>query len=212
MCGAMALPGSQIIVNPGFETGDFTGWTATVSPSGAGELTPWTVANTGGWFGSASPLSGTYSAFNGFDGDAGVVYELYQDVTIAPGSTALLATNHRIVYDSLGITSSLPRSFEISVRDTSNSILQVLLSQNITMTTPTVDTGWVNNVFDLSAYAGSTVRIHFQDSIPESFTGPGNIQFDDISLDVGQVPEPGALSLAALGLAAIGLARRRRVC
>ena len=195
-------------MNPGFETGDFTGWTTTVGPVGAGELIPWTVASNGGWFSSATPLSGNYSAFNGFDGDAGLVYELYQDVVIPNVGSVTLTTNHRIVYDSLGIPSTLPRVLEISVRDTSNAVLQPLLTQSITMTSPTVDTGWLNNVFDLSSFAGSTVRIHFLELIPESSTGPANIQFDDITLDA--VPEPGGAGLVALGLCVAGLVRRRR--
>src|SRR3954468_5260948 len=75
---------ADLIVNGGFETGDFTGWTAT--SNNVGELTVWTVASNGGWFSDATPLAGTYSAFNGFDGSAGQEYQLYQDVFIPTSS------------------------------------------------------------------------------------------------------------------------------
>jgi len=207
----LALPttasATQILLNPGFETGTFAGWTAV---TGAGsQLTPWTVGGPGGgWFGSTSP-SGSYDAFNGFDGDAGLTYALYQDATIAADSAATLTTNHRIVFDSLGIASNLPRLFEIQVRDTSNVLLATLFSYNAFINgAGHTDTGWVNQSFDLSAFAGSTVRVYFFESIPETFTGPANIEFDNITLDVQPVPEPTTLFLLGAGLT--GLARRGR--
>ena len=114
------------------------------------------------------------------------MHELYQDVTIPAGTSATLTTNHRIVYDGLGIPSSLDRVFEISIRDTSNAVLQNLFTQNITMNgAPLTDLGWDNQVFDVSAFAGQTVRVHFFEMIPEDGTGPANIEFDDISLQTG---------------------------
>ncbi|MFO0250782.1 MAG: hypothetical protein ACK56X_16220, partial [Planctomyces sp.] len=109
-----------IITNGGFETGDFTGWTATSNVGGGIiELVPWTVSGSGGgFFLNSSPNSGGFSAYNGFDGGAGLEYRLYQDVSI-DASSATLTTNHRIVYLGDG-TSSLDRIFEINVLDTSD--------------------------------------------------------------------------------------------
>lgn len=210
MAFARPAGAAQILINPGFETNDFTGWTAL---TGAGsQLTPWTVAGPGnGWFSGSSPLSGSVDAFNGFDGDAGLTYTLYQDATIAAGSSAILTTNHRIVFDSLGLVSTLPRLFEITVRDTSNALLATLFTYNANINgAPLTDTGWVNQSFDLSAFAGSTVRITFFESIPETFTGPANLELDDITLDVTAVPEPGTVALVGLGLVAAAVTRRKR--
>ncbi len=175
---------TELIVNGGFETGDFTGWTATTN--GLPELTPWTVGPAGGgFFGNTTPSAGQFDAYNGFDGQAGLEYELYQDVTIPAGTQATLTTNHRMVYDSLGIASVQDRVLEISIRDTNNVLLDTLYTEDTTINGGFfTDLGWNTQNFDVSQFAGQTVRIHFHQRVPESFTGPANIEFDDISLIV----------------------------
>lgn len=203
---------TEIIVNGGFETGDFSGWTAT--NNGLPELTPHTVSGAGGgFFSNTSPLSGSFDAFNGFDGNAGLTYDLFQDVTIASGVSAILTTNHRIQYDSLGITSALDRVFEISILDLSGLLLANLYSESITLNDAGfTDLGWNNLTFDLSSFAGTTVRINFHEFISEDFTGPANIEFDDISLQTSPttVPEPTTFVLLGLGLAGIGFSRKKK--
>ena len=200
----------ELLVNGGFETGTFAGWTAT--SNGIAELTPWTVGGAGGgFFSNTSPLSGNFDAYNGFDGDAGLVYELYQDVVIPPNHTATLYTNHRIVYDSLEIFSTLDRIFEISIRDVDNDVLTTLFSQSITMNgAPLTDLGWNAQSFDVSAHAGSTVRVHFREFIPENFTGPANIELDDISLVAVLVPEPASIVALFGGVLVLSAFRRNR--
>jgi hypothetical protein len=44
------------------------------------------------------------------------------------------------------------------------------------------DTGPRSSAFDLSAYAGSTIRAEVQATIPQCFTGPGVMAFDNFSL------------------------------
>ncbi len=178
---------ADLILNGGFETGDFTGWTATTSDT-PGVLTSWNVGPAGGgFFSDTSPLSGEFDAFNGFDGLAGFEYELYQDVSIPSDTQAKLTTNHRIVFDSLGISSSLDRMFEISIRDTNHALLEKLYTESVTLNNaPFTDLGWVTQSFDVSEFAGQTVRIHFRALIPESFKGPAHLELDDISLLVEQ--------------------------
>lgn len=205
-----AASATELLQNGGFETGNFSGWTTTTN--GVQELMPWSVGGSGGgWFGSTSPLAGAFSAYNGFDGDAGLVYELYQDVIIPSSTAATLTTNHRIVFDSLGIGSTLDRMFEISIRDLSNVILASLYSESITMNgAGNTDLGWNNQVFDVSAFAGSTVRVHFREFIPETFTGPANLELDNLSLSaVTSVPEPASLALLGIGIAGLALSKRR---
>lgn len=211
MLAASTSNAAEILTNGGFETGNFSGWTATTN--GLGELTPWAVGGSGGgYFGNTSPLSGSFDAYNGFDGDAGLVYELYQDVVIPSASVATLSTNHRIVFDSLGISSTLDRIFEISIRDLSNALLANLYSESITMNgAGFTDLGWNNQVFDVSAYSGSTVRVHFREFIPETYTGPANLELDNLSLTaVAAVPEPTTFALLGLGFAGIAFSRRKR--
>ncbi len=182
-----ACPGPPIgqcqVGSTGFEAGQFCDWTA--RSNGLGEFLPWTVGSSGTstGFHTSAPLSGSFDALNGFDGDAGLRYELFQDVALPAGSTISLTTNHRIQYDSLGIPSSLPRELDISIRSTSNAILTPLFHQEVVINgAPGTDLGWNTQVFDLSAFAGQTIRIHFAVFIPETDTGPAMIEFDEINL------------------------------
>ena len=76
-----------------------------------------------------------------------------------------------------------PRTLEVQVRDPdTNAILGTVYSFSTTGTSG--DTGWQSHIVDLSSYAGSDVRIYFVEDIPEDHTGPGQIEFDAISLTV----------------------------
>jgi len=184
--------------NGGFETGDFTGWTAV--DNGVQEDLRWSVDPTGTChapWSCTNPLEGGFDAWNGFDGDAGSVYEMYQDVFLSFGATVTLITHHRIQFDSSGAPSTLPREIEISVRDTSNEILEVLYHQEVSINgAPYTEIPWNEQVFDLSAHAGGTVRVHFNVFIPEALAGAGMIEFDDIAIScVGADPPERAVAL-----------------
>jgi len=45
-----------------------------------------------------------------------------------------------------------------------------------------LDTGPLSGMFDVSAFAGSDVRISFDWIVPESFTGPAHAQLDDVAV------------------------------
>jgi hypothetical protein len=80
---------------------------------------------------------------------------------------------------------AMPRIYEVRVQDpATNVFLETLLSfsTGTQAENPIGDTGWQAHSADLSAYAGSTIRLLFHESIPQSFTGPGQIEFDGITL------------------------------
>ncbi len=211
-CGLItATTNANVINNGGFESGDFTGWTAT-STNGLEELTPWTVGGPGGGhWSNTSPLEGSFDAYNGFDGDSGLEYDIFQDITIAANSTASLITNHRIQYDGLRIPSRFDRVFEIGIFDLADTLLENLYSESITLNgAGYTDLGWNTQVFDLTAYSGSTVRLQFHEFIPEGFTGPASFELDGISLEVTPVPVPGAALLGFIGMATSAHVLRRR--
>lgn len=213
--GCLALAATQaagnLIVNGGFETGDFTGWTTTTTP-GLAELLPWQVGmhGSGTAFHHAMPREGMFTAMNGFDGEGTLSYELYQDVAIPTGLSATLRVHHRIQYRTLGKHATLPREFTISIQDTSGVELEQLYHHEIHFahgghgTPHHHNLRWELTAFDLSAYMGRTVRVHFHQYIPETFTGPALLEIDNVSLRV--VPAPGA-GLVLMGLAMV---RRRR--
>ncbi|MBI4231006.1 MAG: choice-of-anchor D domain-containing protein [Planctomycetes bacterium] len=186
---ALALPAPEI-VNGGFETGNFTGWTA--RSNGRGELIPWTVTGPGGgWWLNSSPAEGAYDALNGFDGEAGLEYTLSQDFTIPFGTIqAVLTFADRIQFDSLGIGSSLPRIYEATLLDQSGSTLATLAREEIRLDgRPYTDLGWRQRSADLTPFAGQTVRLQIRESIPESYTGPATIEFDSFGITATVLPE-----------------------
>ena len=178
---------TELLTNGGFEGGAFAPWVPVAN--GQGEFLTWRVAGAGqGFFNSSDPLSGNFSAMNGFDGEIGLEYQLYQQVTIPDTPSAVLTTNHRIQYQDLGAPATLPRDFEISIRDVNNNLLQMLYVENVNIAgAPYTDLGWNQQVFDVTQFAGQTVRVHFREFIPESSTGPALLQYDDISL-IAKVP------------------------
>lgn len=178
----------ELIVNGGFETGDFTGWTTVTTST---PFRPWQVtgAGLGNGFGIAptSPPDGDFVAWNGFDGSGPMEFELYQDVTIPTSVTAAtLSWQDRLQWNfTLGTFASLPRTLDVEIRDpVSDAVLATVssFSTGSQGTNPTGDTGWQTHTADLSAFAGQNVRIAFVETIPQPLTGPGQAEFDQISL------------------------------
>ncbi|MCA9427488.1 MAG: hypothetical protein KC940_25250 [Candidatus Omnitrophica bacterium] len=198
----VSAQGVEIIENGSFEAGNFTGWTA--QTAGFASI-PWNVIGAGSVAGTgmqpSAPQDGSYVAWNGFDGGGPMNFILFQDVSIPADNVATLSWAHRVQWNfSIGRPATLPRVFDVLVRDpTSGAVLETLLTfeTGIQSTTPTGDTGWTNNSFDLSAYAGQTVRIEFVEYIPEVLTGYGQFELDSVSLVVEQpvVEDPPAASL-----------------
>jgi len=182
--GSEKTDSTSWLINPGFETGDFTGWTAT--SNGLGQLTPWTVSRGGaGWFGNSSELEGEFDALNGFDGTAGLEYDLIQPISI-PSSAfrAELSYADRIQFDSLGIFSSAPRLYEATIEDLDGTVLAQIIREEIWLNgAGYTDLGWQRRSVDLVPFAGQTVQLHIHEFIPEDYTGPALIEFDDFQID-----------------------------
>ena len=182
--------GSNLIVNGGFETGSFSGWTTNMPVN---PFVPWTVSLAGaGFLVRTAPPEGLYDAWNGFDGGGPIEFTMYQDVAIPGGTSAVLTWQDRALWNVNG----QPRKLQVQVRDpVSNSILGTVYS--FATTGINGDTGWQSHSVDLSLYAGLNARICFQENIPESFTGPGQIEFDDISLVAASTSGAHTVVLAA---------------
>jgi hypothetical protein len=188
----------QFGLNGSFESGDFSGWNvSTVSTGGAGTpFAPWTVSQAGaGGFSSygiatTSPQAGVYDAWNGFDGAGPMEYRMYQDVTVPSSGMPNLTWKDRAQWNfCCGAT--VGRTYSVQLR---NPVTNAVLTTLYTFSTPTTagyhDSGWLAHGSDLSSYAGQKVRLYFLEVIPENFTGPGQIEFDAISLGNGPLPTP----------------------
>ena len=199
------------VVNGSFESGDFTGWTTVTTGS---PFVDWSVNGAGagsGFFAPTSPQAGSFDAWNGFDGSGPMQFQLYQDVSLPLGST-LLGWQDRIQWDfALTSTATQARSYDVEIRDPgTNALLATLYSFSTGTAIQVGDTGWQAHTADVSAFAGSSVRLLFNESSPEAFTGPGQLEVDDVVLQnpSAVVPEPSAWLMATLG--AITLVARRR--
>ncbi|KAA5538993.1 S8 family serine peptidase [Roseiconus nitratireducens] len=181
--------GDDLIVNGGFETGDFSGWTTSVIPNRP--FRPWSVTGpgAGGNFGldSTDPLQGDFVAWNGFDGGGPLEFEMYQDVSVpASADQVTLDWSSRLQWNfDLGGPATIPRTLEVEIRDPSTDEILAVVSSFSTGTqaeNPTGDTGWQSQSVDLTEYAGRSIRVAFVETVPEPGRGPGQAEFDGIRL------------------------------
>jgi len=190
-------------LNGSFETGDFSGWNrSTVATGGGGSpFQPWQVSAAGaGGFSSygiapTSPQAGLYDAWNGFDGDGPMEFRMYRDLVLPATSTVYFSWRDRAQWNfCCGATR--PRTLDVQLRDAStNAVLETLYSFSTGIDSGFQDTGWLIHSADLTAYTGRKVRLYFLETIPESFTGPAQIEFDGITMS--SAPLLGSLQFSA---------------
>lgn len=138
----------------------------------------------------AQPIEGIEDAFNGFDGEAGYEAFLSQDISV-PAEGAILAYYDRIQFDSLDIPSNLPRIYELQIRDFNDNVLSILHHQEVFLNGKSyTDLGWQDRAYSLTDFAGQFVRVYIRLYIPETFTGPAQIEFDDFRL----LPDDGSVN------------------
>ena len=190
--------GIELIENGSFETGDFTGWNVSTASTG-GEGTPfrfWSVSQAGaGGFRPygirpTAPQDGAFVAWHGFGGGGPLEFRMYQDVHIPAGMMLNLSWKDRVQWNfCCGAT--LPNSYDVQLRDPStNAVLTTLYTFSTGAAPGYRRVGWLSHGYDLSAYAGQTVRIFFVQTVSEFFTGPGQVELDAISLSDGPLPGP----------------------
>lgn len=170
----------ELIENGGFETGDFTGWYTYVTDE---PYYDWTVSEAGYGvdydFAPTAPVEGSYDAWNGFDGYGPMWYGMNQVVDLPAGSV-WLSWKERIQWD-MTYDATLARTYKVQLYDNDTEDLLATLFSFSAPPGTVGDTGWVSHSVDLSAYAGMSVEIFFEEYIPEESTGPGQIEFDAIT-------------------------------
>jgi subtilisin family serine protease len=155
-------PSSQLLVNPGFESGS-AGWVADsgVITNGTGN-----VPNSGLW----------YAWLNGY-GSANTDF-LYQQVAIPSTGTTATLTFYLKIDTAETTTTTAYDTLTVTVRDANNAVLRTLATySNLNRTA-----GYVVRTFDLSAYRGRTVRVYF--SGREDSTLQTSFAIDDAALRI----------------------------
>ncbi len=188
---ASGIQSQELITNGSFETGDFTGWQVATTGS---PFVPWQVVGagqttiTGYGLQPTQPQDGSLVAWNGFDGAGPMQYTMSQDVSLPAGADLTLSWKDRLQWNFLS-TSPQARLLEVQVTDPATNAVLATVYAFDTGTTPGYhDAGWQTHTADLSAFAGRAVRLVFVESIPQQFTGPGQVEFDAISLRTGGRP------------------------
>ncbi|MEX1382784.1 thrombospondin type 3 repeat-containing protein, partial [Lutibacter sp.] len=146
---------------------------------------------------------GNHSALNGFDGNGPMVFAMWQEVTICQNS--VLTWIDRLAWDLsffggptvVNIGDDLigppqqqlraqPRIFNVQLRNVQDdsviATLYTLSTDDNEESSTYGDTGYQNHEINLSNYAGQTVKLYFEEIIPENFTGPGQFEIDAIYL------------------------------
>lgn len=167
--------GTELISNGGFESGTFAGWTQVTNTANSrfyinnGTLKPFSPDP------ALPPYAGSFSAL-GDENGAGIFY-MYQTVSIPTNITfATLSWAHRIrnFYSAFGST----QEFQVRVCDTNNNVLATPFTTN--PGDPLLQ-DWVQNSYDMSSFAGKTVRVMF-------WLDPGSyyldVHLDNVSLQI----------------------------
>jgi hypothetical protein len=167
------------VVNGSFESG-LGGWIAVdialpflpLQAGGAG-ITP------GFGFFVSAPTDGALAALTGFDGDGPGSISLAQDVALDAEDTLLLF-DWRAAYDlTFGATQA--RVFRVRIEPSGGGApLRTSVLLTALPNTTLADSGPRIGMVDLAPFSGQGVRIRFEWSVPESFTGPAFVQLDHV--------------------------------
>lgn len=170
----------EIMVNGGFETGDFTGWAMMNGGYGAWVINDGTF-DPDGPEGTNTPISGKFNAMVAQIG--GGQHLLYQDVFIPPDAlTAEWSWSDRIRNYTPYFAPN--QVFRVEVRDTNHAVLATAFSTQ--PGDPTL-TDWQQRRFDLTPFRGRVLRLAFYE---EDSTGYFNVLLDDVSVRLGEPETP----------------------
>jgi hypothetical protein len=196
-----SISAAELVTNGSFETGNFSGWTAT---NGAGAWVPWQVVTAGfnnGFSVPAAPQHGSFVAYEGVTGNAGATFTLVQQITIPAASTASLSWRHRFQYDNATYCSGAAcgsATFAVEVLNSSNLLLETLHTMTVGPATIR-NTGWQQYFRSLSAYAGQTIRIRFRTNVTATLSGPGQLEIDLVSAQSPSILAPTAATALISG-------------
>ena len=219
---AIQVQAADLLTNGGFETGDFTGWTANTKTGSNGDLSVQSLM-TGPHSGlsNAGPSAGQFFALS--DQTNPGTYALTQAFTVASGTTSvifkfdLFANNYAnsTIVDPIGLDHTGPANQHVRVdlltgtADAFDTGAGVLGNFYLGADAGSNPNPWTSYSFDLTSLAGAggTYQIRFAEVDNQNFF---NMGVDNVSINVAAVPEPGTYALMLAGLAGVGFVARAR--
>ena len=163
--GGTCTATSQLLGNPGFESGNTT-WTST-------------PAVIDGTTAGSAPRTGTFKAWlNGYGRTH--TDDLYQTVTIPAGACSATLSFWLKITTAETTTTTAYDKLTVTVRDGAGTVLSTLA----TYSNLNKSTTYVQKTFDLTSFKGQTVRIQFHGT--EDVTLQTSFFIDDTALNVTQ--------------------------
>jgi len=146
-----------------------------------GSWTDWTLHNGGGmYFSVHSSYAHTGDYGVGTDGCCQSDNWFYQDITL-PSSGPITLVYWDWMDNWYGGWYHENQDYEVQIRDTSNNLLERLFDAHRDMGSQ-IQWGWTEHTYDLSSYAGQTIRLYFDVTIHWYYM---YVRIDDISLIYG---------------------------
>jgi hypothetical protein len=171
--------GIEYLVNGGFDAGNFNGWTTPMT-NAAFVIDDGTVDPPSG-DGTTPPYQGSYSALA--DQVPPAFSSIYQTVALPPNAgTITLNWVDRI--RNYNYTFDTNQQFCVEIQDTNGNVLQTVFSTQ-PGDIPLAD--WTPRSANLSAYAGSTVRLAFLVNASEDFL---DVDLDSVNVSGSTLPPP----------------------
>ena len=221
---ATATHANQLIVNGGFETGDYTGWSTNVQDGSTGGL--FVVPNDGGLAPTSTlnyavnPTGGNYFSISDQTGPGS--YSLIQSFTLATAGTIRVSFD---MFTNNYADANFPNGRDYTVIPNQNAVVDLLaggadpFTDNATdivatffgpggdvlgSNPPPSPSPWASYKFSLSLAAG-TYQIRFAETDNQLWFNQG---VDNVS--VSNAPEPASWAMMLGGFGLIGGAMRRR--
>jgi len=211
----------NLIVNGGFETGDYTGWTASVQPGSSGNVQVTTyaagVSPISGFPVQPNPAGGTFYSITDQSGPGS--YSLTQSFTLASAGKVDISFQ-MFANDQAGVIVDAGHDYTVSPNE--NAEVDILTGAAAAFTDNPADVvstlygpgadnlntnpnPWTtyNSTLDLAA---GTYQIRFVETDNQGFFQQG---VDNVSVTAA-APEPATWAMMVLGVAGLGAALRRQ--
>lgn len=216
-----AVQAASVLVNGGFETGDFSGWRQRTINTASTCQVDWHVAATDNHCQFTNTTlnaanEGDFAVYNTFDGAGPVDFVIEQDVNLSEGPMKSATLGFDLTYGWNMVGGTDPRMFSLAFYDTAGlligSAFDLIVDPTIAATGFVDWTSYSTDVLGLLAdFAGETVTLRATVLVSQYYTGPASLGLDALSLDidVGAVPIPASGLMLLLGLGGFAIARRR---